>query len=143
MLASRGQAADRTAAAPAVSSMADITDGYAWMSGARLNLVMDVSPRDDGTHAFSPAVLYAFHLTSKPRLGLAEPGGTESQVICRFDSNTSLQCWVVSGGLAKDYVVGDPSNPAGVTSPSGRVKVFAGRRSDPAFFNQIGRASCR
>lgn len=138
VLASRGQAADRTAATPTVSPIADITDVYAWMSGSKLNLVMDVSPRDDGTHAFGPAVLYAFHLTSKPRLGLAEPGGTETQVICRFDSNTSMQCWVVSGGAPKDYVIGDPSNPAGVTSPSGRVKVFAGRRSDPAFFNLSG-----
>lgn len=138
VLASRGQAADRTAAAPAVSPMADITDVYAWMSGSRLNLVMDVSPRDDGTNAFGPAVLYAFHLTSKPRLGLAEPGGTETQVICRFDSNTSMQCWVTSGGATKDYVIGDPSNTAGVTSPSGKVKVFAGRRSDPAFFNLSG-----
>jgi hypothetical protein len=137
MLASRGQAAERTAALPAASPMADITDVYAWMSGSKLNLVMDVS-RDDTTNAFGPAVLYAFHLTSKPRLGLAEPAGTETQVICRFDSNTSAQCWVVSSGATKDYVIGDPSNTAGVTSPSGRVKVFAGRRSDPAFFNRSG-----
>src|SRR5215470_14655089 len=138
MLASQGQAADRTAAAPAVSPMADITDVYAWTAGSNLNLVMDVSPLDDGMNAFGPAVLYAFHLTSKPKLGLAEPGGTETQVICRFDSNTSVQCWVTSGGAPKDYVVGDPSNTAGVTSPSGRVKVFAGQRSNPAFFNLSG-----
>lgn len=138
MLASRGQAADRAAAAAAVSPMADITDVYAWVAGSNLNLVMDVSPQDDGTNAFGPAVLYAFHLTSKPRLGLGESGGTETQVICRFDSNTSIQCWVVSGGATKDYVIGDPSNTAGVTSPSGKVKVFAGRRSDPAFFNASG-----
>lgn len=138
VLASRGQAADRTAAAPPVSPMADITDVYAWMAGSSLNLVMDVSPRDDGTNAFGPAVLYAFHLTSKPRLGIAESTGTETQVICRFDSNTSVRCWVVSGGATKDYVIGDPSNTAGVTSATGKVKVFAGRRSDPAFFNASG-----
>lgn len=138
MLASRGQAAGPTEAAPAVSPMADITDVYAWMTGASLNLVMDVSPRDDGTNGFGPAVLYAFHLTSKPRLGIAETTGTETQVICRFDSNTSVRCWVASGGVTKDYVVGDPSITAGVTSPSGKVKVFAGRRSDPAFFNLSG-----
>ena len=138
MLASQGLAADRAAAAPAVDPMADITDVYAWMAGSKLNLVMDVSSHDDGTHAFSSAVLYAFHLTSKPRLGLGEPAGTETQVICRFKSSTDLQCWIVSGGAAKDYVTGDPSNTAGVTSPSGRVKVFAGPRSDPAFFNLSG-----
>jgi hypothetical protein len=138
MLASRGQAADHAAAAPATSPMADITDVYAWMSGSKLNLVMDVSPRDDGTNAFGPAVLYVFHLTSKPGLGVSVSGGVETQVICRFDSNTSVQCWVVSGGAAKDYVAGDPSNTAGVISPTGKVKVFAGRRSDPAFFNASG-----
>jgi hypothetical protein len=139
LLASRGHAADQVAAAPAASPMADITDVYAWMTGSNLNLVMDVS-RDDGTTAFGPAVLYAFHLTSKPGLGLGlgAEGGTETQVICRFDSNTRVECWVVSGGAAKDYVTGDPSNTAGVTSPTGKVKVFAGRRSDPAFFNASG-----
>lgn len=137
MLASRGQAADRAAAAPAASPMADITDVYAWMTGSNLNLVMDVSPRDDGTTAFGPTVLYVFHLTSKPGLGFGEVG-TEIQVICRFASNTSAQCWVTSGGTTNDYVTGDPSNTAGVTSSSGKVKVFAGRRSDPAFFNTSG-----
>ncbi len=116
--------------------MADITDVYAWMAGSNLNLVMDVSRQDDGTNAFGPDVLYAFHLTSKS--GLGATGGTETQVICRFASNTSVQCWVVSAGAPKDYVTGDPSNTAGVTSPSGKVRVFAGRRSDPAFFNQSG-----
>lgn len=138
VLAGRGQAADRAAAAPATSPMADITDVYAWMAGSNLNLVMDVSPRDDGTHAFAPSVLYVFHLTSKPRIGLGETTGTETQVVCQFASNTSVQCWVTTGGTAKDYVTGDPSNTAGVTSPTGKVKVFAGRRSDPAFFNASG-----
>jgi hypothetical protein len=137
-LAGRGQAADRAAAAPATSPMADITDVYAWMAGSNLNLVMDVAPRDDGTNAFGPSVLYVFHLTSKPRIGLGETTGTETQVVCRFASNTSVQCWVATGGTAKDYVTGDPSNTAGVTSPTGKVKVFAGRRSDPAFWNASG-----
>ena len=38
----------------------------------------------------------------------------------------------------KDYVAGDPSGTAGVASRLGKVRVFAGRRSDPAFFNQTG-----
>ncbi|HEX3762623.1 MAG TPA: hypothetical protein VHW23_28195, partial [Kofleriaceae bacterium] len=119
--------------------MADITDVYAWMTGSNLlDLVMDLSPRDDGTNAFGPAVLYVFHLTSKSGIGLTQTGGTETQVICRFDSNTSVQCWVVSAGATKDYVTGDPSSPAGVTSLTGKVRVFAGRRSDPRFFNGSG-----
>jgi hypothetical protein len=79
-----------------------------------------------------------FHLTSKTGLGVAIPGGIETRVICRFASSTSVQCWVVSGTTTKDYVTGDPSSTAGVASLGGRVKVFAGRRSDPFFFNQSG-----
>jgi len=55
-------------------------------------------------------------------------------VICTFVSNTEGSCWVGD----KDYVTGDPSNTAGVTSTSGKVKFFAGRRSDPFFFNLQG-----
>lgn len=120
--------------------MADITDVYAWMSTtSNLALAMDVSPLDDGTHSFDPSILYVFHLTSKAGSRPVDvSGGTETDVICRFASNTSVQCWVTSAGTMKDYVTGDPSSPAGVTSISGKVKVFAGRRSDPSSFNASG-----
>jgi hypothetical protein len=133
VLAGRGQA-DRIDAL-AASPMADITDVYAWMNGTSfLNLIMDVSPKDNGSTSFGPSVLYVFHLTSKAGIGVNQPGGTETQVICRFASNTSVECWVVSGTTTKDYVSGDPSNRAGVSSLLGKVKVFAGRRSDPSFW---------
>jgi hypothetical protein len=144
VLAGRGHAADRAVspvAAPGVTPMADITDVYAWISSppTNLRLVMDVSPEDDGSHSFDPSVLYVFHLTSKAgSRGVDVTGGTETDVICRFASNTSVQCWVTSAGTMKDYVTGDPSSPAGVTSMSGKVKVFAGRRSDPSSFNVSG-----
>jgi len=124
--------------------MADVTDVYAWMSSAsNLALAMDVSPLDDGTHSFDPSILYVFHLTSKSgRLEVMLSGGTETDVktdvMCRFASNISVQCWVTSAGATKDYVIGDPSNSAGVTSIHGKVKVFAGRRSDPSSFNVSG-----
>jgi len=139
VLASSGQAADHADSPTlATNQMADITDVYAWVNGSNLNLIMDVSPSDDGTHGFSPAVLYVFHLTSKSGPAVNAPGGPETRVICRFDASTSVECWVVSDTTTKDYVSGDPSNTAGVTSLLGRVKVFAGRRSDPFFFNQTG-----
>jgi len=142
LLAARGQAADHLDSPTlATNPMADITDLYAWMAGSNLNLVMDVSPRDDSTRSFGPAVQYVFHITSKPGLGVATPGGTETQVILRFASNTRVECWVSDATGTKDYVIGDPSNEAGVTSILGKIKVFAGRRSDPFFFNQTGFAS--
>lgn len=143
LLSARGQAADRrNSPALATPAMADITDVYAWMAGPNLNLVMDLSPSDDGSHSFDPSVQYAFHLTSKPG-GAGSSGGTETRVILRFASSTSVECWITDAGgtTTKDYVIGDPSNPAGITSIHGKVRVFAGRRSDPAFYNAAGFAS--
>jgi Domain of unknown function (DUF4331) len=141
LLASRGRAADH-ADSPTLASnpMADITDVYAWMTGTNLNLVMDISPLDDRTHSFGPSVLYVFHVTSKPGLGVGAAGGTETKIICRFASNTSVQCWVTnaSGTVTKDYVTGDPRAEIGITSVLGKAKVFAGRRSDPSSFNVAG-----
>lgn len=130
----RTKAAPR-ASAPTVAStpMADIADVYAWMADPYLNLIMDVSSLDDGAQAFGPSVTYAFHLTSKAGRGVFIATGTETRVICRFDSNTAVACWVVSGDATKDYVAGDPSRTAGVASTTGKLRVFAGRRSDPRF----------
>jgi hypothetical protein len=42
----------------------------------------------------------------------------------------------VQGTTVKDYVKGDPSTA--MTSADGKLKVFAGQRSDPFFFNLAG-----
>jgi hypothetical protein len=120
--------------------MADIADVYAWMSGPKLDLVMTVSPADVGTLTFGPSVVYAFHLTSKAALSeLGTSSGTTSDVRCTFASNTSVQCWVVGpSGVVVDYVTGDPSATTGLHSADGKLAVFAGRRSDPFFFNLSG-----
>lgn len=135
VLARHGQAA------PPADPMAVITDVYAWMTGSNLNLVMDVSPSDDGSHRFGPGVAYVFHVTSKTGIGLGVASGIETQVLCRFDAATHVQCWVQDPAGVKDFVDGDPSGTAGVASRRGKVRVFAGRRSDPAFFNATGYAS--
>lgn len=118
--------------------MADIADLYAWNTSdaTKVNLALTVSPADDGSRHFGPAVTYAFHVNSR-----ATFSGTpsESKVICKFASDTSGECWVVNpSGTVVDYVKGDFSATTGATSASGKVKVFAGRRSDPFFFNLGG-----
>ncbi len=127
----------------AANVMADINDVYTWMDGggSLVNLAMTVSPADDGTHSFGPSVQYVFHATSHAGADnkTAYTGAqVETKVICTFKSNTSGQCWVTEGSTVKDYITGDFSSEAGVTSKSGKVKVFAGRRSDPFFFNLAG-----
>ena len=125
--------------------LADINDVYTWMTSdmSKLNLVMTVSPADPGNRAFSDAVQYVFHVVSRTGTManqiVARPGtGTETKVICTFASDTSIQCWVVTGTTVKDYVTGDPSAAAGITSASGKLRVHAGRHSDPFFFNLQG-----
>ncbi|HEY5945824.1 MAG TPA: DUF4331 family protein [Kofleriaceae bacterium] len=125
--------------------MADINDVYTWMTTdtSKINLAMTVSPGDDGMHEFGAAVQYVFHLTRYVKIPLPkveEIGpGQESKIVCTFASATSGQCWVVDpAGKVVEYVKGDFSSAAGATSMDGKLKVFAGRRSDPFFFNLGG-----
>ena len=132
---------------PAVMTnpMGDIGDVYAWTNGSgsdaptNVNLAMTVSPADMGSNSFGPSIQYVFHASS--HAGASNPvafgaPGTESKVICTFASDTSAQCWAVQGTTVKDYVKGNPSTA--MTSADGKMKVFAGRRSDPFFFNLAG-----
>ena len=135
LVAHSTQAADHLDSPGAASNpMADLADVYAWNNSdaTKVNLAMTVSPGDPGTPHFDNTVPYVWHVNSYATF--LAPNPTETKVICTFESDTSIQCWVGD----KDYVQGDPSNTAGLTSADGKLKVFAGRRSDPFFFNLNG-----
>lgn len=102
---------------------ADIGDLYAWMSphARRLNLVMTVVGK-----SFGDGLTYSFHVDSGPRFGVTTHGVT---IRCRLGAEAA--CGV--GDLA---VRGDASEPNGLASADGRLRVFAGRRDDP-FFNNV------
>jgi hypothetical protein len=120
------------------NAMADISDVYAWMTSdaAKVNLALTVSPADPGTNHFNDSVQYVFHVQS--HAGFQTPG-IETKIICTFQSDTNGQCWVVDpDGRVIDYVSGDLSGSTGRESRSGKLRVFAGRRSDPFFFNLSG-----
>jgi len=148
LIGKSGNAADHLDSPSLLSSaggnpMADIGDVYAWMSsdGSKVNLAMTVSPADDGSLHFGPSVQYVFHVVDYPGATNADAfaaQGTERKVICTFASDTSAQCWVANGSTVLDYVTGNPSATTGITSSSGKVKLFAGRRADPFFFNLGG-----
>ena len=132
---------DSPSVAMPANQMADIGDVYTWMTSdaAKINFAMTVSPADMGTNSFGPSVQYVWHVTDHPgatNVSAFGKPGTETKLICTFASNTSAQCWVVQGTDVKDYVKGDPSTA--MTSADGKLKVFAGRRSDPFFFNLAG-----
>ena len=111
---------------------ADITDLYAWMSrdASKLNLVLDVYPNAGASASFSPAVVYAFSISSSPMYG----GPQQSKkLLCKFIDTTNIECW-----LAGEYVAGNPNAAQGITSASGKLRVYAGRRDDPFFLNYVG-----
>ncbi len=111
---------------------ADITDLYAWMSpdASKLNLVLDVYPNAGASASFSPAVVYAFSISSSQSYG--DPQQSK-KLLCKFIDATNIECW-----LAGEYVAGNPSAAQGITSTSGKLRVYAGRRDDPFFLNYVG-----
>lgn len=115
---------------PAVSAdpAADIADIFAWTTpdAESVNLVLTIPAA-----VFSDAVQYAFRIESARAYGQA---GVSTDVICTFNAMQRVQCWVGDD----DYVTGDASSEIGLTSTSGLVKVFAGSRDDPFFFNSTG-----
>ncbi|HZS41228.1 MAG TPA: DUF4331 family protein [Polyangia bacterium] len=142
LLSGSALAADHADGTPATlnqpDASSDITDVFAWMADANhVNLVMDVFPNAVTGSKFSNTVQYVFHTTSKATLLSAT--STPANVICTFDTTQKISCWVTgAGGAVAGYVTGDASATTGLTSADGKIKVFAGLRDDPFFFNLAG-----
>ncbi|HEY6461058.1 MAG TPA: DUF4331 family protein [Polyangiaceae bacterium] len=111
---------------------ADLNDVYTWMDGSNVILAMTVYPAAPTGAQFSDNVQYVFH-TASAASGL---GATADpvDVIATFDATQKIQLWVGTS----EYVTGDASSTSGLASADGKVKVFAGLRADPFFFNLDG-----
>lgn len=111
---------------------ADIADIYAWMSddAETLTLAMTVMPFAGEDALFSDAVTYAFHVNSGEEYGGDQ---TETLVTCQFYDVDAIECWANGA-----YVIGDPSDTEGVASLTGDIRVYAGVRNDPFFFELAG-----
>ncbi len=116
-----------TIAAPA----ADIDDLYTWMDGGNVVLAMTVYPSAPGAAGFDPHMQYVFHTASGSAFGSTS---SNVDVIATFDEQQLLSLWVGT----EEVVLGDASLTSGLESPDGKVKVFAGPRADPFFFNLGG-----
>jgi hypothetical protein len=111
----------------------DINDVYSFVNAdGKLVLAMTVSPFAGTTAQFSDAVQYVFHVNKHEAFGETSAG--TKNVICQFSATQQISCWIGTD----DFVTGDASNAAGITSLSGDVKVFAGRRADPFYFFLTG-----
>lgn len=122
-LAPRVRAADHVDG-PAASAdpAADITDVFAWTSAnaKKVNLVMDLVRNATTESRFSDSVDYVFHTSSAASFG-ATPG-PEIDIVCTFKNKRGnrqqVRCRV--GGKRR------------------KIRIFAGLREDPFFFNLAG-----
>ena len=123
----------RDGAAVLTDPSTDINDVFAWTSsdGTKLNLAMTVFPAATTAAKFSDVAQYVFHTASSPGYGMA--ASATEDILCTFDTSQKISCW--GGG---EYVTGDASATSGITSSSGKLRVFAGLRDDPFFFNLDG-----
>jgi hypothetical protein len=133
LVASTALAADhRDGDAVQTDPSTDINDVYTFTNGNNVVLAMTVSPFAATGAKFSDVAQYVFHVESYDKFGGAKSGSTD--VICTFATDQKIQCWVGN----KDYVTGDASAAAGITSTTGKTKVFAGLRADPFYFYLTG-----
>lgn len=127
------EAADHADGIDAMSTMSsDITDLYSWVwddnGTPSLAMIIDV----DGP-SFPDNIQYAWTLVRDPLPGASS---TVAQMICQFNSTAGddISCFF---GNSADFVeaTGDPS---GTGFTANGIRVFAGQRDDPFFFNSDG-----
>jgi hypothetical protein len=112
---------------------ADLADLYAWLSpdAKKLNLVVTVWPAAPESAALSPHVQYVLHVRSGSAIRRMS---REIPILCQT-AGAELECWVGDTGW---HVRGDASRREGLATSDGRLRVFAGLRDDPFFFNRGG-----
>ena len=134
------KAADHFDKVAAAGNEADILDLYTFMQGGgnKLNLIATFS-----SDSFADSLQYVFHVNSSAGYGQPQ---TETLVICQFAGRTNITCFVGNpgdsdGGEFAAAVTGDPSNadaPLQDAENDPGLRVFAGTRNDPFFFNLSG-----
>lgn len=117
---------------------ADLNDFFAWTSadGDKLNMAMTVMPLAGDDAAFGDATQYAFHVHAHPAFGMDAELST--LITCQFYDTDKLECWARRDGETVGYVEGDASDTDGVTDADDKIRVFAGLRNDPFYFNLSG-----
>lgn len=109
----------------------DLTDLYAWTTNGKVAVVLDVHPDAGESDFFPTTAQYIVHFESS---AVFPGGGTPVDVIVEFDAQQNARVWVGED----NYVTGDARVEAGLVSDDGKIRVFTGRRNDPAFSNLTG-----
>lgn len=117
---------------------ADLADMYGWTSsdGSKLNLVLTAMPYAEDGAMFGDATQYAFHVHAHPAFG--EAPAMSTLILCQFYDANMIECWARRDGETVSYIEGDASDADGLDNEDGTLKVFAGRRNDPFYFNGTG-----
>lgn len=111
-------------------SAADINDLYTFVDGDRAVFAMTVFPAAPAGAKFSDAIVYAFHTASAGAFGTTTQ---DVDILCTFDAAQKASCWAGDA-----FASGDASQGDGIASSDGKLRVFAGLRKDPFFFNLEG-----
>jgi hypothetical protein len=110
---------------------ADIADVYAFNDASHAVFAMTVFPVASTSSKFSDTVVYVLHTASAAAYGATS---ASEDISCTFNAAQTIQCWAGTD----EYVTGDASATTGLASADGKLKVFAGLRADPFFFNLDG-----
>lgn len=115
--------------------MADIDDVFAWTDAdaQNLNLVMTLGRDVPADFQFIESVEYVFRISSQQAFGQTTPAPTFTDVVCSFNAAQVATCEV--GDVT---VTGDASDEQGIADDENQLRVFAGQRNDPFFFNLSG-----
>jgi hypothetical protein len=110
---------------------ADIADVFAFNDASRAVFAMTLFPAATTSAKFSDTVVYALHTASGAAFGTTT---ASEDILCTFSASQTISCWAGTD----EYVTGDASQTSGISSADGKLKVFAGLRADPFFFNLDG-----
>jgi hypothetical protein len=123
---------------PTADPQADITDVFAFTSPedpSKVVLAMALTPYASSTSTFSGEVDYAFRVQLVDAIQPLALGGVPLDVVCELTGDAATPTMTCTGpqGSTGSAVVG-----ATTGAPGGSIRVFAGLRSDPAFFDRQG-----
>ncbi|HEY1691932.1 MAG TPA: DUF4331 family protein [Polyangiaceae bacterium] len=113
----------------------DVTDVFAFTSPEdpkKVVLAMAVTPYAGDAAAFSTGVTYAFRVQRVDALQPLTLHGTSLDVVCALGDAAPTMTCTAPDGTSATATVGDADGG------SGSMRLFAGLRSDPAFFDRQG-----
>ncbi len=130
---------DGAAVKMAANAENDINDVYAWVSNDNSDLILIQTIGGlPGISDFGDQTQYVFHVgrTDAGVPGsLLVPPPAETVVLCTFENNTNIACYLGEPGEpAVDWAIGDASPDGGLDSANGMFRVHAGNHADPFFF---------